>query len=117
MISFVLGGRIPQAATSRDRRPRYDVERPIRYRPLNGADWVTGTTVNVSGTGVLFHGDLPLPAGVEIELEIALNGAWAKGGNIRATARTVRLLEFAPPARSVVAARFITSSLVPPDGR
>ena len=116
MISFELGGLTPHAATLRDRRPRYDVDRPIRYRPLEAPEWSAGSTVNVSGTGVLFRGDLPLPVGVEIELEIALSGVWAGGGNIRATARTVRLHEFTPPARSVVAARFITSSLVPRNG-
>jgi hypothetical protein len=99
----------------RDRRPRYAVDRPIRYRPLDSADWSTGFTANISGTGVLFRGDLPLPVGTDIDLEIALNGVWAGGGNIRATARTVRLHEFAPPA-SGVAAQFITSKLVQPDG-
>lgn len=116
MISFVLSGRTPHAATFRARRPRYDVERPIRYRPLEAPEWSTGSTVNVSATGVLFRGNLPLPVGTGIELEIALSGVWAGGGNIRATARTVRLHEFTPPARSLVAARFITSSLVPRNG-
>jgi hypothetical protein len=105
------GGPTSEAEAFRDRRPRYDVDRPIRYRPLEAPEWSTGSTANVSGTGVLFRGDRPLPVGIDIELEIALSGVWAGGGNIRATARTVRLHEFAPPARGV-AAQFITSKLV-----
>jgi hypothetical protein len=111
MIGFAPA---PGRATLEDRRPRYAVNRPIRYRSANATHWSTGYTANISGTGVLFSSRLPLPVGVDIELEIALSGAWAGRGNIRARARTVRLHEFVQSSRGV-AARFVSSSLVPPD--
>jgi hypothetical protein len=109
------GGPSSGGAALRARKTRFAVDRPIRYRPVDAQEWSTGSTANISGTGVLFRCDMPLPVGVDIELEIALNWAWVGRGIIRAKARTVRLHEFVPPSPGV-AVEFVSSSLVPPDG-
>jgi len=108
-------GRSAEAKALRDRKTRFAVDRPIRYRPVDAPEWNTGSTANISGTGVLFRSDAPLPVGIDIELEIALHRVWVGRGIISATARTVRLHEFAPMAQGV-AAQFISSRLLQPEG-
>ena len=61
------------------RAHRYPLELPLRYRSLGDQSWSTGTTANISRSGVLFQGEKPLGIDTEIEIGITLpsNGSSA----------------------------------------
>ncbi len=62
-----------QQLADRPRATRYEMSAPLVYRTVGGGDWIAGRTVNVSRTGVLFHGSDPaLPAATRIEFVLLL---------------------------------------------
>ncbi len=50
---------------------------PLHYRCLGWADWVTGTTLNVSRTGLLIHGAERPANGAAVELWMDVPGPQA----------------------------------------
>ena len=52
------------------REARYVIRGTLIYRPAGGMDWHKGLTENLSSTGVLFRGDVPLPVSTPLEMSI-----------------------------------------------
>jgi hypothetical protein len=71
------------------RASRYPLELPVRYRSVSDREWSTGTTANISRSGVLFRGDTSLGVDTEIELDISLSTI-SLGADIVCRARVVR---------------------------
>ncbi len=59
---------------SRDRAPRFTLQMPFRYRRVGAAEWNTGTTVNISRSGLLFCAELLPAQGTVLEMEVQLKG-------------------------------------------
>lgn len=51
---------------TRDQRVRF--ESPVRYRRIADPEWHFGSTIDVSGSGLLFLCDTPLEVGTEVEV-------------------------------------------------
>lgn len=60
-------GRIPSF-----RAQRFKLELPIRYRPLGEPDWRSGTTENISRSGVLFRAEEALQPMAQLEISLVL---------------------------------------------
>ena len=69
-IRTMFGGHNPAAKKVIERQPRYVMEVSVIYRPTGGNEWHKGKTENLSSTGVLFHGDIPVPLNTAIEMNI-----------------------------------------------
>jgi PilZ domain-containing protein len=54
------------------RAQRYPVRVPVQYRIQGAESWREGTTENISRSGVLFSGDLPVEAGERVEIQLRL---------------------------------------------
>lgn len=52
----------------------------MSYRRPHEEAWHAGSTINVSGSGVLFRGQEPLPPHVRVELRLALDAPAPGGG-------------------------------------
>jgi len=52
--------------TPRDRRLRHEV--PVQFHERGGAEWIDGTSVNISRSGLLFCSASPLETGTSLEL-------------------------------------------------
>lgn len=91
------------------REDRFPLVVPLVYRLVREQAWHQGTTVNVSGTGALFMGQLDLEAGAPIELRLALSGA-APGvapDCVRCTGRITRIAHAGTEvSRAMMAAQF-----------
>ena len=71
------------------RAHRYPLELPLRYRSIGDQQWSTGTTTNISRSGVLFHGEMALGIDTEIEVGLLLSRI-TSGADIIFRARVVR---------------------------
>jgi len=70
-IRTLFGGHEPGSGKERiPRNDRYVLHGSILYRPAGGMDWYKGTTENLSATGVLFLGEIPIPINTPIEMTI-----------------------------------------------
>jgi PilZ domain-containing protein len=59
--------------TSRDQRARrYPIPLPLRYRQSGRQRWNNATTENISDSGVLFRGEVPMKPDTPIEMSLAL---------------------------------------------
>lgn len=74
------------------RAHRYPLELPLRYRSVGDEQWKTGTTTNISRSGVLFQGETALGIDTEIEVGILLSRL-TKGADVLFRARVVRNVE------------------------
>lgn len=54
------------------RAQRYAVQLSMRYRRKGGTDWVEGTTLNISASGVLFQSETVAQAQTAIEVALLL---------------------------------------------
>jgi CheY-like chemotaxis protein len=54
------------------RAQRFKLRLPIRYRPLGAPDWRSGTTENISRSGVLFRAEEMLQPMAQLELSLVL---------------------------------------------
>jgi hypothetical protein len=103
-----------------NRATRYDLEFPVRYRPLGALKWRQGKTTNISRSGVLFwpeEGDEAIGTGsmLEVMLTLAPEGQAAKvevlcrgpvvrceSGEERAAALAVRIARYRMGATEIV---------------
>lgn len=71
---------------------RYHMSTPLVYRCVDGGSWLTGRTVNVSRTGVLFQAVPPvLPATTRIEFILTLPSLGLPGhSRVQCQGRIVR---------------------------
>ncbi len=54
------------------RAQRFQLQLPLKYRQLGENDWRTGTTQNISRSGMLFQAEEMLPANVQLEINLVL---------------------------------------------
>jgi hypothetical protein len=70
-LRTLLGGRESHGAKKQiAREARYALHGTLLYRPAGGMDWHKGSTENLSTTGVLFLGEIPIPVNTPIEMSI-----------------------------------------------
>ena len=91
---------------------RFPLEVPLRYRTVGDSSWRTGTTANISRSGVLFQADDLLGTDTELEMRIQLSHAQVApaSADLVCQARVVR----AQPSGNAVpmlAAAFLRSRL------
>ena len=84
--------------TPQPRAPRYVLQVPVRYRALGGDDWHSGSTENMSRTGVLFRTGHLLQVSTTIEMLIRLPIGQG-GSEVRCRGRVVRAMPPAAPDR------------------
>ena len=60
------------ASSTPARAPRYPIHLPLRFRPSGDAEWVGGTSENVSVSGVLFTTAHALAVGSTLVVELLL---------------------------------------------
>ena len=89
----VLGERPPRGPL---RALRFEVRFPVRFRAVGDASWQTGTTVNISQTGIFFrvHRVVPPNTDIEVLLELAL-----QEGGVKFVSCTGRSVRSVPPIR------------------
>ena len=56
----------------RFRAPRFNLHLPMKYRQLGENDWHTGTTENISRTGVLFRAEERISPAAQLEINLVL---------------------------------------------
>ena len=56
------------------RADRFQMEIPMRYRAMGRGEWRSGTTANISVSGVLFVADSILERGDEVEMRLVFPG-------------------------------------------
>jgi hypothetical protein len=54
------------------RAQRYQLQLPLRYRPMGEDAWRKGTTENISRSGVLFRAQETMPARAQLEISLVL---------------------------------------------
>ena len=82
----------------RPRAQRYALSMPILFRQAPGTDWLPGSTVNLSRTGVLFRTEnaLPIPERpVEFIVSLPLLAS-APGGRVLCVGSVARIAPGAP---------------------
>jgi two-component system, cell cycle sensor histidine kinase and response regulator CckA len=73
----VMSSSVQNARTGKTRIPSFRAQRfklrlPIRYRPLGEPDWRSGTTENISRSGVLFRAEELLDPMAQLEISLVL---------------------------------------------
>jgi PAS domain S-box-containing protein len=54
------------------RAQRFQLQLPLKYRQLGQDNWRTGTTENISRSGMLFHAEEAIPNNVQLEINLVL---------------------------------------------
>jgi PAS domain S-box-containing protein len=54
------------------RAQRFKLQLPLKYRQLGENDWRTGTTENISRSGMLFRAEEAIPTNVQLEINLVL---------------------------------------------
>ncbi len=54
------------------RAKRFSLQLPLKYRPLGEQAWHTGTTENISRSGMLFRAEGIIPTNVQLEINLVL---------------------------------------------
>jgi hypothetical protein len=85
----------------------------LRYRRIAEAEWISGETQNISGTGILFAADCELTVGTQIELQLALEAWWPAMARADSCPDLDRPAVACHLAATVVAARFVDLQLLP----
>jgi PAS domain S-box-containing protein len=61
-----------RAKLSPYRAKRFQLSLPLRYRPIGESQWRTGTTENISRSGILFRAAESVPLSVQLEINLVL---------------------------------------------
>ena len=91
------------------RSPRFPFALPVRYRVAGSESWLTGTTQNISSSGVLFAAEQRVEVNTPIELAITLPRVKPieAPGEVRGSALVVRTGDIdSSPTSAFVAAAF-----------
>jgi len=51
---------------------RFRLRIPVHYRAIGDSEWLTGTTENISRSGVLFHADHLMEPNAQLEITLVL---------------------------------------------
>jgi CheY-like chemotaxis protein len=62
----------PSGKLSPFRAQRFNLQLPLKYRPIGEDGWRVGTTENISRSGLLFRAEESLPANVQLEINLVL---------------------------------------------
>jgi hypothetical protein len=54
------------------RAQRFRLQFPVRYRMMGMSDWKSGTTINISRTGILFKADERIPEESVLDIRICM---------------------------------------------
>ena len=73
-----------------ERAQRYAIALPMRYRRVGEKTWATGTTVNISRSGVVFEGERSVDREAAIELVLTMPVDVADGARVVARGVIVR---------------------------
>jgi hypothetical protein len=98
------------------RSPRFPLTLPVRYRVAGTGLWLTGTTQNISSSGVLFAAEQRVEINTAIEIAITLPRARTRpdSGEVRGRALVVRTGEMdSSPMPAFVAAAFADIEFAP----
>jgi hypothetical protein len=95
-----------QQLADRVRAPRYEMSAPLLYRPDGSGDWMTGRTVNISRTGVLFTGLAPeLVPATRVEFVLLLQSLGHPGrSRVQCQGKVVRVTRTATDGACAMAA-------------
>ena len=83
-----------------NRAPRYPLHVPLRYRVVGEKHWSSGSTENISRSGVLFQGEHALEVNTLIEMKVAL----APTGVVKCKGSIVRKVSPSEAGISILAA-------------
>ena len=73
-----------------ERAERYAITLPMRYRRVGEETWATGTTVNISRSGVVFEGERSVDREAAVELVLTMPVDVADGARVVACGVVVR---------------------------
>ena len=90
----------PVAKLSPYRAQRFNLQLPIKYRPLGENDWRAGTTENISRSGLLFRAEEMLPANIQLEINLVLPAeiAGLSAAEVVCRGEVVRTMEAETPS-------------------
>lgn len=97
------------------RAQRFPLQVPILYRRRGDETWLTGETLNISRSGVLFYAAIPLEPPLPVELLLLMTDS-ARGkpaANIQCRARIARTMGLPGSDRPSLAAKFADYQFVP----
>src|SRR6202167_1201460 len=88
------------------RARRFNLQLPLRYRPLGEKSWRPGTTENISRSGMLFHGEDLLHPNAQLEISLVLPAeiAGLAATEVICRGEVVRLVEAQKEGQSVIPA-------------
>jgi CheY-like chemotaxis protein len=88
------------------RARRFNLQLPLRYRPLGEKSWHPGTTENISRSGMLFHGEEMLHPNAQLEISLVLPAeiAGLAATEVICRGEVVRLVEAHKEGQSVTPA-------------
>jgi hypothetical protein len=92
------------------RAQRFNLQLPIKYRPLGENDWRAGTTENISRSGLLFRAEEMLPANIQLEINLVLPAeiAGLSAAEVVCRGEVVRTMEAeAPSMNPALAAKIL----------
>jgi CheY-like chemotaxis protein len=91
------------------RAQRFQLRLPLKYRQLGENDWRTGTTQNISRSGMLFQAEEMLPANVQLEINLVLPAeiAGLAAAEVVCRGEIVRTMEPGQQMRPALAAKIL----------
>jgi CheY-like chemotaxis protein len=91
------------------RAQRFQLHLPLKYRQLGENDWRTGTTENISRSGMLFQAEETLPANVQLEINLVLPAeiAGLAAAEVVCRGEVVRTLDPGQQMRPALAAKIL----------
>ena len=100
------------------RAERFPMRIPLAYRATGDSEWLSGTTANISASGVLFVADSILEPGAPVEMRLVFPGRTADvpHGRVMCHGRIVRVQPLASAeGRSALAATIANYRLLKAD--
>lgn len=94
-----------------ERAPRVRASVPMHFREVGGFGWKTGTTENISQSGVLFKADRLMHVGTPVEMQYSppAEVPWATSSQVSCRGRIVRNVPAPTPAsKPACAAKIVT---------
>lgn len=93
------------------RAPRIRAVVPLHIREVGGFGWRTGTTEDISQSGVLFKVDKPLKVGTPVELQYSppVQVTWATNSQVSCRGKIVRAQPAPSPASKAACAAKIVN--------
>ncbi len=101
---LVNGTALPQKKRSR----RYLIRAPLQYRISGARTWHRGVSTNISESGILFEGEIPLKPDTRLEIHLTLP---VKSNEETDTSISFKAMVVRGPQHGAWAARFLTSRL------